>query len=122
MSMSSKMHVCKKRVIKDGKLAAFEGQLMTEVEAIALGLVKAGGEKPEKGPNVAELKQQAKSLGITVPVKVSAATLKKLVAEALEKAAENAPDAAGTDGGDNAGASEGKDDGAAQEPAEGGDE
>lgn len=120
--MSSKMHVCKKRVIVDGKLAAFEGQLVTEEEAVALGLVKADGEKAKKGPTVAELKQQAESLGINVPAKVSAAALKKLVVEALEKAAENAPDAAGTDGGGDPGTGEGKDDDAPQAPAEGGDE
>ena len=119
--MPSKMHVCEKRVVKDGKLAAFEGQLVTEEEAVALGLAKAGGEKPEKGPTVAELKQQAGSLGITVPVKVSASALKKLIAEALAKAAENVPDAAGTADDADADAGEGEDGDADQKPAEGGD-
>lgn len=120
--MSSRMHVCKKRVIKDGKLAAFEGQLVTEEEAVALGLVKAGGAKPEKGSTTAELKERAKSLGITVPVKVSAARLEKLIAEELAKAAENAPDGAGTADDADADAGEGADDDTAQKPAEDGDE
>ena len=120
--MPNGMHVCEKRVVKNGKLAAFEGQLLTQEEAVALGLAKPGGAKPEKAPTVAELKQQAKSLGITVPVKVSAAALKKLVAEALAKADENAPDAAGTEDDADSPDCESADDDAAQKSAEGGDE
>lgn len=36
---------CPKRIVIDGRLAAFEGQLLTQEQAKALGL-----EKPEKKP------------------------------------------------------------------------
>lgn len=116
------MHVCKKRVIVDGKLAAFVGQLLSDEEAASLGLTKADEGKQEKGPAVAELRRQAKDLGITVPAKISATALKKLIAEAIEKAAENAPGGDGSASGAGADTGEGAGDGSAHEPSEDGDE
>lgn len=47
-----------KRVERDGRLVAFEGEVMTMDEAVQRGLVKAA--KPKKAPAKGEPEEQAK--------------------------------------------------------------
>lgn len=89
------MYICKKRVVKNGKLAAFEGQMLTEEEAISLGLVdnakEQGGAK--KKPTKAELVEQALALGIKAPSNATVAAIEQLIADAQ---AANAGETTGT--------------------------
>lgn len=103
------MHVCKKRVIVDGRLAAFVGQLLTDEEAAGLGLLPGADEakKGSKKPTKAELVAQAKDLGIKVPSGANVEEVKLLIADAQAALArsdggQNAPDPAENESGDEA--------------------
>lgn len=85
------MFTCKERVIRDGKLVCFAGQIMSEEEAEALGLsgAPASAEAPAepKEPTAAEIKAELDELGVAYDKKAKKADLKELLAEAKSAAA-----------------------------------
>lgn len=92
---------CDKRVVRDGRLVCFEGQVMSNEEAEALGLAgaPASPEAPAapKEPTAAEIKAELDALGIAYDKKAKKDVLKALLAEV--KAAPVAPEnPAGGDG------------------------
>lgn len=80
------MFTCPERVIRDGKLVCFAGQVMSEEEAEALGLAgaPASTEAPAapKEPTAAEIKAELEALGVSYDKKAKKADLKELLAEA----------------------------------------
>ena len=66
------MFVCNERIVRNGRLVAFEGEEMTEEEAAARGLVSAEP-KPEEPQledlTVAQLREIAEQEGVEVPAK-----------------------------------------------------
>lgn len=85
------MFTCKERVIRDGKLVCFAGQVMSEEEAEALGLTgaPASAEAPSapKEPTAADIKAELDALGVAYDKKAKKADLKELLAEAKATAA-----------------------------------
>lgn len=85
------MFTCPERVIRDGKLVCFAGQVMSEEEAEALGLAgaPASPEAPAapKEPTAAEIKAELEALGVSYDKKAKKADLKELLAEAKAGAA-----------------------------------
>lgn len=85
---------CDKRVVRDGRLVCFEGQVMSADEAEALGLTGAqvcpDAAAAPKEPTAAEIKAELDALGISYDKKAKKDVLKALLAEA--KAAPVAPE------------------------------
>lgn len=85
------MFTCPERVIRDGKLVCFAGQVMSEEEAEALGLAgaPASPEAPAapKEQTAAEIKAELEALGVSYDKKAKKADLKELLAEAKATAA-----------------------------------
>lgn len=85
------MFTCPERVIRDGKLVCFAGQVMSEEEAEALGLAAAPAstEAPAapKEPTAVEIKAELEALGVSYDKKAKKADLKELLAEAKATAA-----------------------------------
>lgn len=85
------LFICDKRVVRDGVLVCFEGQVMSNDEAEALGLTGAPA-SPEaaaapKEPTAAEIKAELDELGVAYDKKAKKADLKELLAEAKATAA-----------------------------------
>lgn len=80
------MFACKERVIRDGRLVCFAGQIMSEEEAEALGLAgaPASPESPAapKEQTAAEIKAELDALGIAYDKRAKKDVLKELLAEA----------------------------------------
>lgn len=77
------MYISPERVVRDGRLVAFEGEAMTMAEAVARGLVSEKAEKPAvDGSTRAELVSFAEGLGIDVPAKATKAEIAQLIEEA----------------------------------------
>ena len=75
------------RIVRDGILVAFEGEVMTDDEAVERGLVTPAGAVPEPSKNLNEMRKpellaEAKRLGIDVPKKVTVDQLKALIGQA----------------------------------------
>lgn len=85
------MFTCPERVIRDGKLVCFAGQVMSEEEAETLGLTgaPASTEAPSapKEPTAADIKAELDELGVAYDKKAKKADLKELLAEAKATAA-----------------------------------
>lgn len=85
------MFTCKERVIRDGRLVCFAGQIMSEEEAEALGLADAPAspESPSapKETTAAAIKAELDELGVAYDKKAKKADLKELLAEAKAAAA-----------------------------------
>lgn len=85
------MFTCPERVIRDGKLVCFAGQVMSEEEAETLGLTgaPASAEAPAapKEPTAADIKAELDALGVAYDKKAKKADLKELLAEAKATAA-----------------------------------
>lgn len=85
------MFTCPERVIRDGKLVCFAGQVMSEEEAETLGLTgaPASTEAPSapKEPTAADIKAELDALGVAYDKKAKKADLKELLAEAKATAA-----------------------------------
>lgn len=81
------MFTCPERVIRDGRLVCFAGQVMSEEEAEALGLTgaPASAEAPAapKEPTAAEIKAELDELGVAYDKKAKKADLKELLAKAI---------------------------------------
>lgn len=72
------------RVVRDGMLIAFAGEVMTNEEAMERGLLAASEKETEpkaKTPKE-ELIERAEALGIDVPKKATVVDLEKLISEA----------------------------------------
>lgn len=82
------VYTAAERVVRNGVLIAYEGEVMTGEEAEERGLIEAAeaGNPKEKTPKE-KLIEHAGSLGIDVPKKATASDIEKLIAEA-EAAAE----------------------------------
>lgn len=65
------MYVSDKRVIRDGFLVAFEGEQMSEEEAIARGLIKSDG-KPKATRTASKAKGKAKTVKTEKPAEEKA--------------------------------------------------
>lgn len=63
------MFVCKERVIRNGRLVAFEGEEMTDEEAAARGLAVEPEEPQLEELTVAQLREIAEQEGVEVPAK-----------------------------------------------------
>lgn len=92
---------CDKRVVRDGRLVCFEGQVMSADEAESLGLTGAPASPDAaaapKEPTAAEIKAELDALGVSYDKKAKKDVLKALLAEA--QAAPAAPEnPAGGDG------------------------
>lgn len=84
--MAAGTYTSPKRVERDGRLVAFEGEVMTMADAEKRGLVapvaaNAKEAKP-KGPTKDELAARLKELGVEFPAKASKAELESLLAAA----------------------------------------
>jgi hypothetical protein len=112
------MFTCPERVIRDGKLVCFAGQVMSEEEAEALGLAgaPASPEAPAapKEPTAAEIKAELEALGVSYDKKAKKADLKELLADAKA-----APAPEGDQSDDDAA---GDEPGSEEEAGDGGDE
>lgn len=77
------VYTAEERVVRDGVLIAFEGEVMTNEEAEERGLVAAVEEEPERKAKTPkeELAERAESLGIEVPKKATVADIEALIAE-----------------------------------------
>lgn len=73
------MFVCNERVVRDGRLVAFEGEEMTEEEAAARGLASSVQPEPEEPKleelTVAQLREIAEQEGVEVPAKAKKADI-----------------------------------------------
>ena len=72
------------RIVRGGFLVAFEGEVMTDDEAVERGLVTPAKSEPKpkrnlEGMKKAELAAEAERLGIAVPKKATVAQLKVLI-------------------------------------------
>lgn len=81
------LFICDKRVVRDGVLVCFEGQVMSNDEAEPLGLTGAPA-SPEaaaapKEPTAAEIKAELDELGVAYDKKAKKADLKELLAKAI---------------------------------------
>lgn len=106
------MFQAKERITIDGRLAAFEGETMSDEEAEARGITAhlAKRSKGDAAPKKTEkqlLVEEAEELGVEVPKNATASKIKELIEQ--HKAALAASD---TGDGDEAGAGDGKDGGA----------
>lgn len=85
------MFTCPERVIRDGKLVCFAGQVMSEEEAETLGLTgapaSAEATSAPKEPTAADIKAELDALGVAYDKKAKKADLKELLAEAKATAA-----------------------------------
>ena len=77
--MANGMYTCPERVVRDGHLAAFAGEVMTMDEAAARGLL-ADAAAEGHGKTKPELVAEAESLGIEVPPKATKAQIAELIA------------------------------------------
>ena len=69
------MFVCKERVIRNGRLVAFEGEEMTDQEAEARGLTVKPEEPQLEELTVAQLRDIAEQEGVEVPAKAKKAEI-----------------------------------------------
>lgn len=70
------MFVSKERVIRNGRLVAFEGEEMTDQEAVARGLTVSAPEEPQlEELTVAQLREIAEQEGVEVPAKAKKAEI-----------------------------------------------
>lgn len=73
------MFVSKERVIRDGRLVAFEGEEMTDEEAAARGLAHSAEPEQEEPQledlTVAQLREIAEQEGVEVPSKAKKAEI-----------------------------------------------
>lgn len=85
------MFTCPERVIRDGKLVCFAGQVMSEEEAETLGLTGAPASteatSAPKEPTAADIKAELDALGVAYDKKAKKADLKELLAETKATAA-----------------------------------
>ncbi len=101
------MFTCKERVVRDGRLVCFAGQVMSEEEAEALGLAggpASPGEAP-KAPTISDLKAELDELGVAYDKRAKKGELEELLKAA--KSAQPVPDP--DEGGDPADPDEGGD-------------
>jgi enoyl-CoA hydratase/carnithine racemase len=80
------VYTAEERVVRDGMLIAFAGEVMTNEEATERGLLVAVEEEPEpkaKTPKD-ELIERAEALGIDLPKKATVVEIEKLIAAAAE--------------------------------------
>ena len=82
------MFVCKERVIRNGRLVAFEGEEMTDQEAAARGLVVEPEEPQLEELTVAQLREIAEQEGVEVPAKAK----KQEIIDAINGEPEEAPE------------------------------
>lgn len=79
------------RVVRDGVLIAFAGEVMTNEEAMERGLLVVAGEEQDSKPKAKtpkeELIERAEALGIDLPKKATMTDIEKLIAEAEAEAA-----------------------------------
>ncbi|WP_225748997.1 MULTISPECIES: hypothetical protein [unclassified Paraeggerthella] len=77
------VYTAEERVVRDGVLIAFEGEVMTNEEAEARGLIAAVEEEPGRKAKTPkeELAERAGALGIEVPKKATVAEIEALIAE-----------------------------------------
>lgn len=148
--MEARNIVCPSRIVRDGKLAAFQGQLLTASEAEALG-IKTEASKPAKPKDKSGDKstgapkqrtkkvaaEEAEALGIKVGKSWTLAKIDDAIAKKREElvaasndAAKNEPGATETpqtdgddqgEGGDNGEDESGADEADTDDAAEGGD-
>ena len=77
------VYTAEKRVVRDGMLIAYEGEVMTNEEAAERGLIVVDVESEQKPKTPKEeLIERAEALGIDVPKKATIADIEKLIAEA----------------------------------------
>lgn len=111
------MFICPDRVVRDGRLMCFAGQVLSDTEAEALGLAGAPASPVAAGapkePTAAEIKAELDTLGVAYDKKAKKDALKDLLAEVLaapaapesnadegtadQVSAEGQPDQGGTD-------------------------
>lgn len=82
------MFVCKERVIRNGRLVAFEGEVMTDEEAAARGLAAEPEEPQLEELTVAQLREIAEQEGVEVPAKAK----KQEIIDAINGEPEEAPE------------------------------
>lgn len=93
------MFTCKERIVRDGRLVCFKGQVMSDDEAAALGIsdpADDAAEQPE-GPTVAQLKGRLDELGVPYDKKAKKTVLEELLAQAEARNAAALVDGAGDD-------------------------
>ena len=73
------MFVCNERVVRNGRLVAFEGEEMTEEDAAARGLAATAQPEPEEPQledlTVAQLREIAEQEGVDLPAKAKKADI-----------------------------------------------
>lgn len=85
------VYTAAERVVRDGVLIAYEGEVMTNEEAAERGLIVIDVESEQKPKTPKEeLIERAEALGIDVPKKATIADIEKLIAEADAAAASEA--------------------------------
>ncbi|MEC4294041.1 hypothetical protein [Adlercreutzia shanghongiae] len=86
------MFTCPERVVRDGRLVCFEGQIIGDDEAEALGLTGAPAPASDapKEPTAAEIKAELDELGVAYDRKAKKGELVELLAAA--KATPAAPE------------------------------
>lgn len=69
------MFICKERVVRDGHLVAFEGEEMTDEEAMARGLDVEPDEPQLEDLTVTQLRELAEQEGVDIPAKAKKAEI-----------------------------------------------
>lgn len=69
------MFICKERVVRDGHLVAFEGEEMTDEEAMARGLDVDPDEPQLEDLTVPQLRELAEQEGVDIPAKAKKAEI-----------------------------------------------
>ena len=69
------MFICKERVVRDGHLVAFEGEEMTDEEAMARGLDVEPDEPQLEDLTVPQLRELAEQEGVDIPAKAKKAEI-----------------------------------------------
>lgn len=69
------MFICKERVVRDGHLVAFEGEEMTDEEAMARGLDVEPDEPQLEDLTVQQLRELAEQEGVDIPAKAKKAEI-----------------------------------------------
>lgn len=86
------MFVCKERVIRNGRLVAFEGEEMTDEEAAARGLAAEPEEPQLEELTVAQLREIAEREGVEVPAKAKKQEIINAINGEPEEAPEETPE------------------------------
>lgn len=79
------MYVSKERVVRDGHLIAFEGEQMTDEEAVARNLTAAVEEPQLEDLTVAQLRELAEQEGVELPAKAKKADIIEAINGELEE-------------------------------------